>query len=143
MERYNHKWSEIFEAFERMFPAMARKATDWWPSGRDEITVKFRDRTRMIFDGLSNTGRYINRERIDANNGDEEQWLKHFAYKLSRKVAESGMSQRAIAEQVGITPAMLSRYCKGTSVPSFIKIKKLSIVLQCSVTELTEFADVE
>lgn len=143
MAYYDRKWNDIFESFKHMFPVTAEKIVDWWPSGRNEITVQFSDKTRMIYDGLTDSGRTIRRDRIEANEDDEEKWRIHFAYKLNRKVAESGLLNQDIAEQVGITPAMLSRYCKGTSVPSFIKIRKLAKALQCSVTELTEFVDIE
>ena len=136
-------WEFMYERFGIMFPSLVEKTVEWWPSGRREITMRLDDETRVIYDDITGSARFIKQERVEANNGDEDKWRVHFAYKLNRKIYECGLQHKDVAEQIGISSQMLSRYCNGSSTPSFFVIKKLANVLQCSVTELTEFVDVE
>lgn len=140
---YLSRWDEMFERFKSQYSFFADTIAEWWPSGRREITIRFKDQTRVVYDDITDTMRFIKKDRVEANEGDEEKWREQFAYNLSRRMLDCGLTQRDIASRVGVTNVMMNRYCKGTSTPSFFIIKKIASVLQCSITELTEFVDVE
>ena len=61
-----------------------------------------------------------------------------FAAKLKRVRLNSGLSVRALAEKVGVSPSFIYQLEKGETAPSFSTLKKIAGVLGVSVAVLTE-----
>lgn len=56
----------------------------------------------------------------------EEHKEKTFTEKISRLLKESGMSQKRLAEKVGVTEVSMSRYISGERVPKGPLIVKIA-----------------
>lgn len=127
------KYDRIVEQFEQYYPYLYEQAVDWWPSGRLHITVRLRDGLLFEFDSITNTIRRIN---TDNSTSDPEALRKEIGHNLQKMISNRGIPQSHIAERVGITDAMLSRYIHGTSMPGIDKLYNLAAVLGCRVTDL-------
>lgn len=129
----NDKYQKMLEQFECYYPNLYEKTVDWWPSGRMTITVRLRDGDEFEFNPMDNS---IRRIRIKEYEHDEEVRKKAFGANLEKQLIVSGLSKGELAERLGITNAMLSRYLRGTSMPSIDKGYLIANVLGCSVEEL-------
>lgn len=59
----------------------------------------------------------------------ESEWLGHFGNSLKELIDDSGYSQREIADAAGLSEATISRYIKGSVMPTAKAIINLSLVL--------------
>lgn len=126
------KYQKILEQFEQYYPSLYEQTVDWWASGRIFITVRLSDGDMFEYNPMDNSIR-----RIHATNyeGDEESRRKEFGSNLEKMLSLSGMSKGEIAEKLGITNAMLSRYLRGTSMPSADKACQIANIVGCRVEE--------
>lgn len=70
----------------------------------------------------------------------EQQWLNIFGPSLWFKMREAGYYvQEEFAEDVGISPATLSKYLNKTQMPGVKALVNMSYVLGCSLDELINF----
>ena len=127
------KYDRIIERFETYYPDLYRQSIDWWPSDRYHITVKLEDGMLFEFDSNDNT---IRRVRSSPNTKDSEVIKKDVGYNLQKVITSRGIPQSEIAERSGITPAMLSRYIHGTSLPGVDKVYALAAALGCRVVDI-------
>lgn len=127
------KYDRIMERFETYYPDLYKQSIDWWPSDRYHITVKLEDGMLFEFDSNDNT---IRRVRSSPNTKDAEVIKKDVGYNLQKVITSRGIPQSEIAERSGITPAMLSRYIHGTSMPGVDKVYALAAALGCRVVDI-------
>lgn len=127
------KFDRIFERFEQYHPNVCEKTVDWWPSSSSHITVRLMDGTLMEYCCLDDTIRTL---RIDAMIQDSELLRKEIGNNIRAMIACRGIGQSDLAERVGITSAMLSRYIHGNSMPGLDKLYSLASALGCRVEEL-------
>lgn len=127
------KYERIVERFEHYYPYLYEQAIDWWPSGRLCITIKMRDGLLMEYNSVDNT---IRRIQSDNYTKDADVLRKEIGYNLQKMISTRNISQSQIAEEVGITGAMLSRYIHGTSMPGLDKLYSIAGVLGCRITDL-------
>ncbi len=129
----SEKYNRMLNKFERYYPDLYRHTVDWWPSGRLFITVKLEDGYIFEFDSVGNTIR-----RIESNRSkvDDETLRKEIGHNLQKLIQTRSISQSTIATECGITPAMLSRYIHGTSMPGVDKVYALANVLGCRITDI-------
>ena len=67
---------------------------------------------------------------------NKPQWCANFGSKLQAAIRASGYSQSEVAEKLGITEAMLSRYIHGISIPSTYRTCQLADVVGCDIRDL-------
>ena len=127
------KYDEILNRFKNYYPEVYEQSIDWWPSGRLCITIKLEDGMLFEFDSVEHT---IRRIRSDDYTKDVETLRKEIGYNLQKIISSRSITQNEIAERSGITPAMLSRYIRGTSMPGVDKIHSLASVLGCRVVDI-------
>ena len=129
----NEKYNRMLNKFELYYPDLYRQTIDWWPSGRLCITVKLEDDYIFEFDSTNNTIR-----RIESNSRkvDDDSLRKEIGYNLQKLIQTRSISQSTIASECGITPAMLSRYIHGTSMPGVDKVYALANTLGCRITDI-------
>lgn len=133
MHNMYEKYNRILDRFEQYYPGIAAQAIDWWPSGRVHITVKSEDGMLFEYDYNQNT---IRRLRSDTADVDVDILKKQIGYNLQKVISARGIPQNVIAERTGMTPAMLSRYIHGTSMPGIDKVHSLASVLGCRVVDI-------
>lgn len=127
------KYQKILDQFELYYPDFYKQADDWWASGRMTIAVKLRDGSVFEYNRMDNT---IRRIRTDEVNGDDDHVAKEFSANLKKIIPFCGKTQTEIANELGITNAMLSRYIHGTSIPNAGKAFRIAKILGCTVDEL-------
>ena len=127
------KYDRILEQFKSYYPGLYESSVDWWPSGRSFITVKNKDGSRVEFNAFDNSIRRI-KESVEMD--DVETLRKEIGYNIYKTVVARGIGQNTIAERVGITEAMLSRYIHGTSMPGIDKLYKIARSLGCELSDL-------
>ena len=133
MHNMYEKYNRILDRFEQYYPGIAEQAVDWWPSGKIHITVKLEDGLLFEYDYNHNT---IRRLRSDADTPDVDILKKDIGYNLQKVISARGIPQNVLAERTGLTPAMLSRYIHGTSLPGVDKLKTIASVLGCRVIDI-------
>lgn len=126
------KYEQILTRFERNHPYIYDQAVDWWASGRVSIALKLEDGTVVDYNDLENTVRWVTINE----NFDEESKRRAFGHNLQKFIILRGLSKSDIAENLGITNAMLSRYIHGKAMPSFDKGRDIAILMGCSMEEL-------
>lgn len=126
------KYEQILNQFQLYYPSLYTQTIDWWATGPMSITVKLKDKSRFEYNYMDNTIRAI---KTEATSNDDV-IAKSFGYNLQKFIPLSGKTQNEIAQTLGITNAMLSRYVHGTSMPSAGKAFRLAKILGCSVDEL-------
>lgn len=127
------RFKMIMEQFQMYFPDLYEQGIDWWKSGPYHITVLLNDNSRVEFDSSNNTIRWV--PKLD-RSVDSEQLRKEIGRNIRKYIIYRGMRQQEVAEKLGITEAMLSRYINGTSMPGIDKLHGLASVLGCQVNEL-------
>ena len=68
----------------------------------------------------------------------EKELLKIFSKNLKRLMKEENITQEELANEIGVSRAIVSRYTIGQSIPSFLTVVKMADVLFCSVNEFLE-----
>ena len=63
-------------------------------------------------------------------------WTLRFGHHLQRMLRIHGMSQGELAQKVGLTQAMVSRYIHGVSVPSVYKVCQIANAIGCDISDL-------
>lgn len=59
-----------------------------------------------------------------------------FANRLSSLLAQSGLTQKELAEKTGLTPAAISRYVSGSRMPREIVVAKIAKALDVQPCDL-------
>ena len=129
------KYDRMLERFECYYPDFYQHTVDWWPSGRLCISVKLEDGYILEFDSVSNT---IRRIETDRTKVDDDGLRKDIGRNLQKLIQSRSISQSTIASECGITPAMLSRYIHGTSMPGVNKVYALANILGCRITDILD-----
>ena len=130
-----NKYDRILEQFRTYYPDLYDQAVDWWPSGRMHISVKTDDGLIFEYASLDNT---IRRVKASDYSNDPESLKRGVGRNLQKVMMTRTMSQSQLAEKIGVTQAMLSRYIHGTSMPGLDKLYSIASVLGCRVADLLD-----
>ena len=65
----------------------------------------------------------------------ELELLELFSKNLRRMMKEDHIKEERLADEVGISQPMISKYVNGQSMPSFLTVVKIADVLFCSLDE--------
>lgn len=80
-------------------------------------------------------------ENVKASNGSDER--RRFAISLSTLLANKGIGQKQLAEQVGMTEASISEYCTGKKDPKLTTIVRMAAALGVDCHRLLTGVDAE
>lgn len=141
LERYER----IIEGFRSWYPNLYERTVECRPSGRFSILARLNDGSRVEYSDVDNTIRDVSKyyDHQDAEPLSEEEWKKEFGRKLRRAIADKGINQERLSEMLGISRQMLTRYVRGTSIPSSYNLARLSEILDCDVRDLTKFGYID
>lgn len=98
-----------------------------------DLLITFKSGRKVLYDIY--TGYYKNVYYGNINELTEEQERKEFAYRLRSLMGRKWITQEQLAETVGLTQAMISRYVRGEAIPSAIVLRKISKALDCSMDD--------
>ena len=135
---YTITYEKILEEFCITHSYFAAKIVDWYPSGRMEITVMLMDGTKLTYDYLDKTIRFLNNFE-DNELLSEENWMREFSFRLAKKMRQKRITQEELSETTGLSKPTISKYVNGRSIPNAYIARKIALVLECSVSELIDF----
>ena len=69
-------------------------------------------------------------------NSNEALWSLDFGCNLQRVLHRKGISQGTLANKLGSTEAMISRYIHGSAVPSVYKVSQMVDIIGCDISDL-------
>lgn len=146
MQYYTDKWDRIFKQFETRYPGLAKDVTDWYPSGRTEITMLYVDKTKFTYNSYSDAIRVIyygdETDRFGVADGEpvgEEAWRAAFSRRLRIKMREARMTQTDLSKKSGVALSTVSRYLNNCDiVPSAYNVLRLADALSCSPSDLMD-----
>ena len=133
------KYLEIFNEFEIILPSLSRHCVDYCPSGRNEITIKLDDGSKIAYDHVTKTFRNLPLFTDENRYSDENIWRKEFGIRLNNAIRNRGITKSKLSELSGISKVMISKYINGKSSPSVFNLNKMAYILECSPSELTDF----
>lgn len=137
MSKYLKVWEPVLRQFEIDYPHIMQKMIDWYPSGRNEITIVTND-VQYIYNFIGNRLRQSSRILDDECIRTEQMWRDNFSERLIQKMNEAGIGQWRLSQLTGISEVSLSRYMNGKATPSCYNVDRIANALRCSIPELTD-----
>ena len=131
----------MLEEFKSIYYSLADDIVDSYPSGQMEITIKLADGSKWSYDYTTKGIRHLGNVKRD-DSGEyipEDDYRLEFAIRLRRKLRLRGISYEELCERADISRQTLSKYLNGKSTPTIYTLSKMANVLNCSVSELTDF----
>lgn len=98
-----------------------------------DLLIVFANGRKVIYDRFNNC--YQNIFYKDVNEITEEQEKKEFAYKLRSLMNRKWITQKQLAEDIGTSQVMISRYVRGEVMPSVLIVRKIAKALNCSIDD--------
>lgn len=98
-----------------------------------EVMVTFKNGERYTVDIYTHYHRKVFYD--DINELTEEQEKSAFAYRLRRLMSCNHVNQEELAEKIGVTQVMISRYVSGKALPNVMIARKIAKVLNCSMDD--------
>lgn len=132
------KYKEIIYKYKQYHPSFYEKTVDWWPSHKYFITFKLSDGELVEFNYTDYT---IRRVRPVNTLKTKEEFRKELGYNIKKFIKKTTITQNELAEKLGITRTMLSRYITGAAVPGADKLYLLSQLLNCTITDFFGYHD--
>ena len=71
----------------------------------------------------------------------EVEWINIFGDNLASMLEDARMTQKELAEEVGVAESTISRFINKQTAPSIFTIVNLSYALDCDISELVDFGD--
>lgn len=69
----------------------------------------------------------------------ETEWLECFSTKLIELLKDARMTQRELADAIGMSESAISNYCRGRQIPTVRAIVNISYELDCDIQDLIDF----
>ena len=69
---------------------------------------------------------------------DEKEWGLTFGAKLRNAIETSRFTQAEVADKIGVSRQIFSRYIHGNAIPSVYKARQIANILGCTIDELIE-----
>lgn len=98
-----------------------------------DLFVEFINGEKYIYDNYTKYFRFINYTRDTIT---EEQFRFEFRDRLNSMMQRKNITQEMLAEFIGTSQPMISRYCRGDAMPSQFIIHKMALLLNCQDHEL-------
>lgn len=73
----------------------------------------------------------------------EREWREIFSSRVRKRMDILDINQNELADKIGVTPAAISRYLRGSRTPKVDVIVKMSRALDCSTDYLINFGYVK
>lgn len=131
---------QIVKEISNYDPNLASRIHDWYPGGTYEVILVLDDGSKIQYEGLNHTYRWLP-EYVEESDGllSEEEYKREFAYKFNRLMEATGYGQRTLAEATGISQSAISKYARGDALPGYYNLMKFSHAFNCPVSELTTY----
>lgn len=126
------KYERTLDHFKRQYPSFYERAVDWWATGRMSIAIKLNDGVVYDYDPMDDSLRQVAFD-VDIDNDVAR---KIFGNNVQKMLPFSGLTKSELADKAGVSSVMLSKYIRGTSIPSVVIARKIASALGCTIDEL-------
>ena len=92
-----------------------------------DIFIKFINGSKFIYDQSNN---YLRPIYFKDNNLTEEEFKREFSYRLTTYMERHYISQKDMAEKIGVSCVMMNRYCRGLVIPNLHKVQLMAQFLR-------------
>ena len=123
----------LFKEFAMYFPSLALKAERYYQDGPSTLIVKLNDDTAVWYD---DTRHSISAVPKDSSTLDKDEFTFQFTRRLAKLMEDRRMSQRTLAEKLGIDESQVNKYVNGKNIPSLYVADRIAKILNCSLDEL-------
>lgn len=120
-------------------PFNAKDVVDQIYIGDFETLFKLADGSRIIFDENDNSFIDHMPREVEVNELPDKEWFAEFTRKLKKKLSFRFLTQKELAEGIGVSDVTISRYINGKRYPDIYTLRKIAKYLRCSVSEISEF----
>lgn len=116
------------------FRYTVKRITRCWEYGDMDLIIELDNKKLMFYEFGTTIFREI-RLLDGSSEPTEDQWKKTFGYNLSEMMWRGKFSRNELAEAVGLSEAILSKYVNGKAIPRFHIVERLAKTLNCSVDD--------
>lgn len=124
---------QLLNNFKMQFPKVAERMTTFERYNETELLVYLDDGSVVLYDDLNCMIRNMPK---DSNRMSEAEFRSEFSFRLRKIIEIRGISQSKLAQRIGISTIMLSRYVCGRNTPTFYMADKIAKALDCSLDDL-------
>ena len=97
-----------------------------------DVLFTFKDGRKIIIDSQT----YYHREMYpDDYEFTDEQYRKEFGRRLRTIMRRKGINQEELANCLGTTQTVISRYITGDAMPDCVRTKRIANILNCSTED--------
>lgn len=139
MNNSNHSDAYTLKLFVTLFPNFKDKITDFVDIGDKETIFYINDGSKVIFDNIAHTAKYIKPRSNPVEMLPKEEWLDEFSRKLKRKLSMANMTRKELSARTGLSVNTICRYAKGDRVPDIFVINEIAKALDCDSIEFIDF----
>lgn len=134
-------YDEIYDDYKLNFMNDGEDVKKWTPYGRNSIDITFKNNTEFRYNYFTRT-----LVRIDLVTSDDMDYAKKvmdrmLSNKLNKAMQDYGMTQKDLAEKIGITESAMSLYCNGKRIPNVLTVSLMAMALKCELYDLIPFYD--
>ena len=125
-----HLWQYVIliDPFAKESDVVSIKELNDW-----DLLVEFETGRKVLYDRF--TGYFKNVYYDDIRDLTEEQEMKEFSNRLRSLMGRKRIGQQELAECVGTSQVMISRYVRGETIPSVLMARKIAKTLGYSLDD--------
>lgn len=130
---------ELYQKFRMYSPVSSDEIRRIEQTGPTELEVLTDDDTKIIYDSRIPNGVYIEHPHTEKNPRSKEEWQKEFSRRLYRAMRLYGYTQTDLADELGVSPVVVSRWTSGTNLPRLDTTIRIAHILNFPVSKLVDF----
>lgn len=129
------EFDSLEESYLAVYPWSDATIEEWNELNDWTVIATMRNGRSYLYDDIS---RHL-REVIPIRDGldlTDEEWSMGFAQRLQNQIYRSRTTQGRLADAVGITDTMMSRYITGRAIPRAQIVYRMAQALDCTVDDI-------
>lgn len=120
----------LYKNFALYYRELAERVTDYDETDIGELTLYLDNGETIIYDDIHQSVRTL---PIDSDRMTVEECRSEFGKRLKSLLERRCMSQRELANMIGVSEMTISNYMLGKATPNFYTLDKMARALHCSV----------
>lgn len=120
----------LYKNFAMYYRELAELVKDYDETDIGELTLYLDNGKTIMYDDIHRSVRTLPR---DSDRLTPDECRNEFSLRLRSLLERRCVSQKQLAEMVGITEATMSSYITGRATPNFYTLDKIAKALNCSV----------
>ena len=126
----------LLDDFRDYWPHIYNDMEEFWEMSPWELTIRRYNGEMYIFDNRDNSIRALPK---DSNNLAELEFRLEFSWRLRKLLWFRGITQKELADMIGVSAMSITNYIQCKSTPSFYTIDKIAKALNVSSDEFRYF----